>query len=142
MSPLCSSSCSSSDTSFRGLSLVAAMADAEAARDERLVWSGSSGACETCGTHWCGWTCRARRVRAGRARRRGTPGVCRRRRRSSAYVAGVVTEHGTTGVGAPGRVRGLGHGHGGGIDDRRPTLATMRKSWFRGNMLGVNHVSM
>ena len=39
--------------------------------------------------------------------RRGTPGVCRRRRRSSAYVAGDVTEHGMTGVNAPGQVRGL-----------------------------------
>ena len=37
-------------------------------------------------------------------------GVCRRRRRSSAYVAGVVTEHDATSVNAPGRVRGLGHG--------------------------------
>ena len=36
--------------------------------------------------------------------------MCRRRRRSSAYVAGVVTEHGATGVGAPGRVHGLGDG--------------------------------
>ena len=85
--------------------MVAAMADAEAARGERLVLSGSSGASNargTCGTHWCG---RARRMRAGRAGRRGTPGVCRRRR-SSAYVAGVVREHGATGVSAPGRVRG------------------------------------
>ncbi|XBI22153.1 hypothetical protein VPH35_063203 [Triticum aestivum] len=70
---------------------------------------------------WCGRARRARRVRAGRAGRtgavglvgrvgragrRGTPGVCRRRRRSAAYVAGVVTEHGATGVCAPGRVRG------------------------------------
>jgi hypothetical protein len=127
MSPLCSSPCSSSATSFRRLSLAAAMADAEAARGERLVRSGSSGASGargTCGTHWCGRARRARRVRAGRAGRRGTPGVCHRRRRSSAYVAGVVTEHGATGVSAPGRVRDgatgvdapgrvrvLGHGH-------------------------------
>ena len=48
--------------------------------------------------------------------RRGTPGVCRRRRRNSAYVAGDVTEHGATGVGAPGRVRGLGHRRGDDID--------------------------
>ena len=53
----------------------------------------------------------------------------RRRRWSSAYVAGVVTEHGATGVsapgrvrggatgvGAPGRVRGLGHDLGDDID--------------------------
>ncbi|XBH97465.1 hypothetical protein VPH35_113258 [Triticum aestivum] len=84
------------------------MADAEAARGERLVLSGSSGASNargTCGTHCCGRARRARRMRAGRAGRRGTPGVCRRRR-SSAYVAGVVREHGATGVSAPGRVRG------------------------------------
>ncbi|XBI48109.1 hypothetical protein VPH35_111923 [Triticum aestivum] len=48
-------------------------------------------------------------MRAGRAGRRGTPSVCRRRRKSSACVAGVVMEHGATGVVAPGRVRGLGH---------------------------------
>ena len=40
MSPLCSSPCSSSATSFRRFSLAEAMA----ARGERLVWSGSSGA--------------------------------------------------------------------------------------------------
>ena len=109
MSPWCSSPCSSSATSFRRLSLAATMADADAARGERLVLSGSSGASDargTCGTHWCG---RARRVRAGRAGRGGTPGVCHRRRRNSAYVAGVVMEHGTTGVDPPGQVRGLGH---------------------------------
>ncbi|XBI24806.1 hypothetical protein VPH35_049853 [Triticum aestivum] len=109
MSPWCSSPCSSSATSFRRLSLAAAMADAEAARGERLVLSGSSGTSDTrgtCGTHWCGRARRARRVRAGRAGRRGTSGMCRRRRRSSAYVAGVVTEHGATGVSAPGRVYG------------------------------------
>ena len=123
ISPWCSSPCSSSATSFRRLSLVAAMADAEAARGERLVQSGSSGARGTCGTHWCDRARRTRLVRAGRAGRRGTPGVCRRWRRSSAYVAGVVTEHGATdvsaprrvrggatGVGAPDRVRGLGYG--------------------------------
>ncbi|XBI06127.1 hypothetical protein VPH35_134179 [Triticum aestivum] len=51
------------------------------------------------------------------------PGVCHRRRRNPAYAAWVVTEHGATGVSAPGRVcggatgvdassrvRGLGHG--------------------------------
>ena len=127
MSLLCSSLCSSSAASFRRLSLSAAMADAEAACGERLVQSGSSGVSDargTCGTHWCGRARRARRVRAGHAGRRGTPGVCRRRRRSSVYVAGVVTAHGATGVGAPsqvcggatgviapGRIRGLGHGH-------------------------------
>ena len=92
--------------------VAAAMADAEAARGERLVLSGSSGATDargTCGTHWCDRARRARWVRAGRAGRRGTPGVCRRRRRSSAYVAGVMMEHGATGVVAAGRVRGLGH---------------------------------
>uniref|UniRef100_A0A453A3T4 Uncharacterized protein n=1 Tax=Aegilops tauschii subsp. strangulata TaxID=200361 RepID=A0A453A3T4_AEGTS len=68
----------------------------------RVVWSGASGARGTCGTHWCGWARRARRVCAGRAGRRGTPDVCRRWRRSSACVAGVVTEHGATGIGAPG----------------------------------------
>ena len=92
------------------------------ARDVRdtLVRSGVLGVRGTCGTRWCG---RARRVRAGRAGRRGTPGVCRWRRRSSAYVGGVVTEHGATSVSAPGwvcggatvvdapgRVRGLCHG--------------------------------
>ncbi|XBH90070.1 hypothetical protein VPH35_081830 [Triticum aestivum] len=108
------------------------MADAEAARGERLVLSGSSGASDargTCGTHWCGQARRARRVRAGRAGRGGTPSVCRRRRWSSAYVAGVVTEHGAngvsapgrvlggaTGVDAPGRVRGLDHGRDDGND--------------------------
>ncbi|XBI37883.1 hypothetical protein VPH35_123082 [Triticum aestivum] len=119
MSPLCSSSWSSSATSFQRLSLAAAMADAEAARGERLVQSGSSGASDargTCGTHWCGRARQARRVRAGRAGRRGTSGVCRWRRRSSAYVVGVVTEHGATGVDAtgvdaPDRVRRLGHNH-------------------------------
>jgi len=112
MSPLCSSPCSSSATSFRRLSLAAAMADAEAAHSERLVLSGSSGATDargTCGTHWCGQAHWARRVRTGRAWRRGTLGVCRRRTRSSAYVAGIVTEHGAIGVGVPGHVRGLGH---------------------------------
>ncbi|XBJ08442.1 hypothetical protein VPH35_013752 [Triticum aestivum] len=85
--------------------LVRRVCCARGVRDA-LVWSGSSGARGTYGTHWGG---RARRVRAGRAGRRGTSGVCRRRRRSSACVAGVVTEHGATGVGAPGRVRRLGH---------------------------------
>ena len=129
MSPLCSSPCSSLATSFRRLPLTAAMVDAEAARGERPVRSGSSGvtgardmrdalvrsgssdasgACGTCGTHWCG---RARRVRAGHVGRRGTPGVCRRWRRNSACVAGVVTKHDATGIGAPGRVRGLDHAH-------------------------------
>ena len=60
---------------------------------------------------WCSRTRRERRVRAGRAGRRGSPDVCHRRRRSSACVAGVVTEHGATGVVVPGRVRGLGHAH-------------------------------
>ncbi|XP_048560483.1 uncharacterized protein LOC125541028 [Triticum urartu] len=53
----------------------------------RVVWSGLSSVSdvrETCGTHWCG---RARRVCAGHAGRRGTPDVCRLRRRSSACVA-------------------------------------------------------
>ena len=58
---------------------------------------------------WCCRARRARRMRAGRAGRRGTPGVCRLWRWSSACVAGVVTEHGATGVVAPGRVRRLGH---------------------------------
>ena len=48
--------------------------------------------------------------------RRGTPGVCRRRRRNSAYVAGDVTKHGATGVGAPAQVRELGHCRGDNID--------------------------
>ncbi|XBI17610.1 hypothetical protein VPH35_059622 [Triticum aestivum] len=69
MSPLCSSPCSSSATSIRRLSLAAAMADAEAARGERLVQSGSSGARGTCETHWCGRARRARRMRAGSAGR-------------------------------------------------------------------------
>ena len=80
MSPWCSSPCSSSATSFRRLSLAAAMADAEAARGERLVLSGSSGAseaCGTCGTHWCGRAHRVHRVHAGRAGREGMPGMCR-----------------------------------------------------------------
>ncbi|XBI87131.1 hypothetical protein VPH35_025263 [Triticum aestivum] len=113
MSPLCSSLCSSSATSFRCLSLAAAMADAEAARGERLVRLGSSGASDargTCRTHWCGRAHGARRVRVESAGRRGTPGVRRQRRRSSAYSAGGVTEHGAAGVGAPGRVHGLAHG--------------------------------
>ncbi|XBH62985.1 hypothetical protein VPH35_117073 [Triticum aestivum] len=67
------------------------------ARDVRgaLMRSGSSGASGARGM--CG--------------RRGMLGVCRRRRRSSACVAGVMTEHGATGVGAPGRFHGLGHGY-------------------------------
>ena len=116
MSPLCSSSA----TSFRRLSLAAAMADAEAARGEHLVQSGSSGASGargTCGAHWYGRAHRARQVRLGCPGRRGTLGVCRRRRRSSACVAGVVTEHGVTDVSATGRIRGLDHGRGD-IDDR------------------------
>ncbi|XBJ15891.1 hypothetical protein VPH35_007658 [Triticum aestivum] len=44
--------------------------------------------------------------------RRGTPGMCRRRRRISAYVAGDVTDHDAIGVSAPGRVRERGHGRG------------------------------
>ncbi|XBI38753.1 hypothetical protein VPH35_123685 [Triticum aestivum] len=36
---------------------------------------------------WCGRACRPRRVHAGRARRKETPGVCHRRRKSSAFVA-------------------------------------------------------
>ncbi|XBH55170.1 hypothetical protein VPH35_077310 [Triticum aestivum] len=59
------------------------------ARDVRdaLMRSGAWGARGTCGAP-------------------GTPGVCRWRRRSSAYVGGVVTEHGATGVSALGQVRG------------------------------------
>ena len=113
MSPLCSSLCSSSATSFRRLSLAAAMADAEATGGQRLVRLGSSGASDprgTCRTHSCGRARRARRVRVESAGRRGTPGVCRQRRRSSAYATGGVTEHGAAGVGAPGRVHGLAHG--------------------------------
>ncbi|XBH84927.1 hypothetical protein VPH35_072979 [Triticum aestivum] len=90
------------------------MADAEAARGEHLVQSGSSGASGargTCGAHWYGRAHRARQVRLGCPGRRGTLGVCRRRRRSSACVAGVVMEHSATGVGASGRVRGLGQGY-------------------------------
>ncbi|XBI47682.1 hypothetical protein VPH35_111579 [Triticum aestivum] len=59
---------------------------------------------------WCSRARRARRVRAGRAGRGGTPGVCRRRRWSSASAPGRVRRN-ATGVDAPGRVRGLGHGH-------------------------------
>lgn len=113
MSLLCSIPCSSSATSFRCLSLAAAMADAEAARRERLVRLGLSGASDargTCRTHWCGRAHGARRVRVESAGRRGTPGVRRQRRRSSAYAAGGVTEHGAAGVGAAGRVHGLAHG--------------------------------
>ncbi|XBH85447.1 hypothetical protein VPH35_073362 [Triticum aestivum] len=80
---------------------------------------------------WCGRARRARRVRAGRAGRRGTPGVCRRRRRSLAYVAGVLTEHGATGVDAPDRVRGLGH-------DRD---ATMTGAAATTAMVGTRHVA-
>ncbi|XBI50125.1 hypothetical protein VPH35_113579 [Triticum aestivum] len=72
--------------------VAAAMADAEAARGERLVLSGSSGASDargTCGTHWCGRARWTRRVHAGSAGRRGTPGVCRRRREAAACVAGA-----------------------------------------------------
>ena len=136
MSPWCSSPCSSSATSFRRLSLAAAMADAEASRGERLVLSGAPDARGTCGTHWCGWARRARQVRAGRAGRGGTPGVCRRRRWSSAYVAGVVTEHGATGVSAPGRVRGLGHGRGD-MDDGSCNNSGDGKSRLRGKMLAL-----
>ncbi|XBI98121.1 hypothetical protein VPH35_018381 [Triticum aestivum] len=82
-------------------SVAAAMADTEAAHGERLVLSGSSGASGARGT-----------CEAPRDVRRVSPaekelGVC----------AGVVTEHGATGVVAPGRVRGLGHGRDE-IDDR------------------------
>ena len=74
MSPLCSSPCSSSATSFRRLSLAAAMADAEAARGERLVRSGSSGASGARGT--CGTQRDARRVSPAEKEL----GVCRRGR--------------------------------------------------------------
>lgn len=83
------------------------------------------------------WCCRARRahrMRTGHAGRTGAVGLvghvgcvrdvrgaegrqaCRRRRRSSACVAGVVTEHRAIGVGALGQVYGLSHGCGD-IDD-------------------------
>lgn len=77
---------------------------------------------------WCCRARRARRMRAGRAGRTGAVGLVGRvgcawdvrdTQRDAGRVspaemklgAGVVTEHGATGVYASSRVRGLGHGH-------------------------------
>ncbi|XBI79803.1 hypothetical protein VPH35_089142 [Triticum aestivum] len=83
-----------------------AMADTEAARGESTTCgvvgrvgcarddAGRTGAIGLVGRVGCARDVLDVLVQSGSSGRRRTPGVCRRRRRSLAYVAGVVTEHG------------------------------------------------
>ena len=75
--------------------------------------------------------------------------MCRQQRRSSAFAAGDVTEHGGTGVSAlgrvrggatgvvaPGRVRGLGHGRVATSTKGATPTPTTAKVKIKGKMLG------